>query len=309
LSKEQAMHIPNGFLTDPVCAATTLASAAALGYGIARLRRDEFASSAPLMAATGAGIFAAQMVNFPIDGATSGHVIGAALAAIALGPWRGMLTMTIVLAVQSLVFGDGGLAVLGANVLNMAVVSTLVSWGVYQFTTRRLGGMPGQLAGAGAAAFASVLAAAVACSAELAISGTFAAGEVLSAMLSVHLVIALCEGLITVSIVAAAMAISAQPRLASPRNLAIVGIAAAIAVAALLAPLASSSPDGLERVAENLNFAALAVDTFAIVPEYELPGVSSPLMAVALAGVFGVAIVAVASYAIGRTATVRVRKQ
>lgn len=302
------MHIPNGFLTDPVCAATTLASAGAIGYGLVRLHRDELAASAPLMAATGAGIFAAQMVNFPIDGATSGHAIGAALAAIALGPWRGMLTMMIVLAVQCLVFGDGGLAVLGANVLNMAVVATLVSWGVYQFTTRRLSGMPGKLAGAGAAAFASVLAAAVACSAELAISGTYAAGDVLSAMLGVHLVIALCEGLITVSIVAAVLALAAQPRLASPKNLAIVGIAAAIAVAALLAPLASSSPDGLEHVAENLNFASLAGDTFAIVPDYEVPGVSSPLLAVALAGMFGVTLVAMASYLLGRTATVRIRK-
>ena len=303
------MHIPNGFLTDPVCAFTTLASAGALGYGIAQLRRDRRPVDAGLMAATGAGIFAAQMVNFPIDGATSGHVIGAALAAIALGPWRGMLTMAIVLAVQCLVFGDGGLAVLGGNILNMAVVATLVSWGVYQFTTGRLGGLPGKLAGAGVAAFASVLAAATLCAAELAISGTYATSGVFSAMLSVHLVIALCEGLITVSVVAAANALAAQPRLASPKNLAIVGIAAAIAVAALLAPLASSSPDGLERVAENLNFAALASDTLAIVPEYEVPGVGSPLLAVALAGVFGVAIVAFASYAIGRTATVRVRKQ
>lgn len=303
------MHIPNGFLTDPVCAATTLASAGAVGYGILRLRSAGRPTEASLMAATGAGIFAAQMVNFPIDGATSGHVIGAALAAIALGPWRGMLTMAIVLAVQCLVFGDGGMAVLGANVLNMAVVATLVAWSVYQFVTRRLSGAPGKLAGAGAAAFASVMAAAVACSAELAIRGDFAAGEIFSAMLGVHLIIALCEGLITVSVVAAALAVAAQPRLASPRNLAILGLCAAIAVAGLLAPLASASPDGLERVAENLNFASLAGDTFAIVPDYEIPGVSSTLLAVALAGVFGVALVAFSSYAIGRTATARVRKQ
>jgi hypothetical protein len=86
-------------------------------------------------------------------------------------------------------------------------------------------------------------------------------------------------------------------------------MAAAISVAALLAPMASSSPDGLERVAENLRFATLAGDTFAVVPDYEVPGVGSPLLAVALAGIFGIAIVALAAYLLGRTATVRVRKQ
>src|SRR5690606_93676 len=105
-----------------------------------------------------------------------------------------------------------------------------------------------------------------------------------------------------------AVALARQPRLATPANLMILGLAAAIAVAGLLAPWASSSPDGLERVATDLNFAAQATDAFAIVPDYELPGIASPGVAVALAGVLGVLMVAAASYAIGRTAAVRVRK-
>ena len=266
------MHIPNGFLSDPVCTVSTLAAAGSIGYGIARMRRDQNVRGAALMGVTGAGIFAAQMVNFPVAGGTSGHVIGAALAAIALGPWRGMLTMAVVLAVQCLVFGDGGLRVLGANVLNMAVVATLVSWGAYQFTSRRVAGTPGKLLGAGTAAFASVLAAAALCSLELAASGTHAVGEVASAMLSVHLVIALCEAIITTAVVAAAIALASQPRLATPGSLVTVGLAAAIVVAGLLAPLASSHPDGLQRVAEDLNFAALATDSFAIVPDYTAQG-------------------------------------
>ena len=302
------MHIPNGFLTDPVCTVTTLASAGTIGYGFARIREVDSSRSGALMAATGAGIFAAQMVNFPIDGGTSGHVLGAAVAAIALGPWRGMLTMAIVLAVQCLVFGDGGLSVLGANVLNIAVVGTLVSWGVYQFTTRRVSGTPGKLLGAGAAAFGSVLAAAAVCSIELAASGTYAMNEVFSAMLSVHLLIALCEAIITTTVVAAGIALAAEQRLTSPRSVMTVGLALAIAVVGLLAPLASSSPDGLERVAADLNFAALATDSFALVPEYEAPGIAWPAAAVALAGALGVMLVFASSYTLGRTAKVRVPK-
>src|SRR5689334_5205213 len=102
------MHIPNGYLTDPVCAASTAASLAALGIGLAKVRNaDQKAPYGPaLMAATGGGIFAAQMLNVPVASGTSGHLIGAALAAILLGPWRGMLTMTVVLCVQCFVFGD-----------------------------------------------------------------------------------------------------------------------------------------------------------------------------------------------------------
>jgi cobalt/nickel transport system permease protein len=302
------MHIPNGFLSDPVCTVSTLASAAVIGYGFARAREADKARPAALMAATGAGIFAAQMANFPLDGGTSGHVIGAAIAAVALGPWRGMLTMAVVVAIQCLVFGDGGLSSLGANLLNMAVVATLVSWGVYQFTTKRVAGTPGKLLGAGAAAFASVLAAAAACSVELAVSGTYAMNDVFAAMINVHLLIALCEAIITTAVVAAAIALAAERRLASPRSVMIGGLAVAFAVAGLLAPLSSPSPDGLERVAEDLNFAGLAASSFAIVPDYETPGVAWPAAAVAIAGILGVMIVFGSSYTLGRTAKARVSK-
>jgi cobalt/nickel transport system permease protein len=303
------MHIPNGFLTDPVCAVSTLASAGAIGYGFARVRETDSSRSAAWMAATGAGIFAAQMVNFPVDGGTSGHVIGAALAAIALGPWRGMLTMAVVLAVQCFAFGDGGMMVLGANLLNMAVVATLVASGLYTLATRRVAGTPGKLLGAAVASAGSVMAAAVMCSIELAVSGTYALGNVLSAMLSVHLLIALCEAIVTTTVVAAAIALASERRVFSTRGVAIGGLALAVAVAGLLAPWASSLPDGLERVAEDLQFASLATDTFAIVPDYEVPGIAWPAVAVALAGIAGVLVVFASSYTVGRTAKVRVPKR
>lgn len=302
------MHTPDGFLTDPVCTVTALTAAGALGYAFARSRQADTVRSSALMAATGAGIFAAQMVNFPVDQGTSGHVIGAAVAAIALGPWRGMLTMAVVLAVQCFVFGDGGVRALGANVLNMGVVATLAAAFVYQFTTARVSGTRGKLAGAGLAAFGSVMAAAAFCATELAISGTYASGAVFSAMLSVHLMIALCEAVITVAVVAAALAL-ANERTLSPRSMAIGGLALAVVVAGILAPWASSLPDGLERVAEDLNFANLATTSWSALGDYEAPGISWPSLAVALAGILGVGFVFLSTYTVGRTAKVRVRKQ
>lgn len=311
------MHIPNGFLSDPVCTATTLASFTALGMGVARIRQTiDTPSSTPvpahssaLLAATGAGVFAAQMVNFPIGDGTSGHVVGAALAAILLGPWRGMLTMAVVLAVQCLVFGDGGLSTLGANVLNMAVVGTLSATGLNGFVRRRVLGTSGQLLGAALASFGSVLASATVCSLELAASGTYALGNVMSAMISVHVWIALGEAVATVAVLAALSTLRAENALRSGHRAIVASLAVAVAVAGLLAPWASSAPDGLERVAEDLHFASQAsMASWAFVPDYEAPGIAWPALAVALAGILGVAFVFVVSYTVDRTAKVRVRK-
>jgi cobalt/nickel transport system permease protein len=302
------MHIPNGFLTDPVCAVSTLASAGAIGYSFARAREAENSRSAALMAAMGAGIFAAQMVNFPVDGGTSGHVIGAALAAIVLGPWRGMLTMAVVLTVQCFAFGDGGISTLGANLLNMAVVATLVASFLYQATTRRLSGAGGRLLGAGLAAFGSLSAAAAMCSLELAASGTYGLSQVFTAMMGVHLVIGLCEAAMTMTIVAAGLAIVNEKRVLSTRSVIIGGLTLAVIVAGLLAPVASIRPDGLERVAGDLNFADLATSSWSLAPDYEAPLIAWPALAIAIAGIGGALFVFVATYTVGRTAKAWVRR-
>jgi cobalt/nickel transport system permease protein len=304
------MHIPNGFLTDPVCTVSTLTATAALSASFARVRQLDNSRSAPLMAATGAGIFAAQMVNFPIDGGTSGHVLGAALAAIVLGPWRGMLTMAVVLATQCFLFGDGGTSTLGANILNMAVVGTLAAAGLYALATRCVSGAKGQLLGACAATFGSVLAAASVCAVELAASGTYGLAEVFTAMVRVHAAIGLSEALATAALVGALIAIRSEGRSLSSRKLMVGSLALAVAVAGLLAPLASTAPDGLEKVAQDLNFANLGSDNlWAVAPDYVTPGIVWPALAVALAGVAGVAVVYVTAYTVGRTATVKVRKR
>lgn len=304
------MHIPNGFLSDPVCAATTLTSAAALGLGVARMRQSHDMRSSAMVAATGAGLFAAQMVNFPIGEGTSGHMLGAALAAILLGPWRGMLTMAVVLIVQCLAFGDGGLSALGANVLNMAVVGCLSASAIHGFVSGRLTGARGKLVGVAAAAFGSVLASAAMCSVELAASGTFGFASVLWAMLSVHAVIGLAEAALSVAVVAAVAAVAREGASVTKRRALAGALCAAVAVAGLLAPWASSAPDGLERVAEDLEFAGLAGDaSWSLVSDYAAPGITWPALAVALAGIAGVAFVFVSAYTADRAARVRVRKQ
>jgi cobalt/nickel transport system permease protein len=303
------MHIPNGFLTDPVCTFCTLVTAGTMGYGVTRIRETDGSRSAALMAATAGGIFAAQTVNFPIGSLTSAHVVGAALAAIVLGPWRGMLTMAVVLAAQAFLFGDGGIQTLGANMLNMAVVGTLVASLLYGFTTRRVAGSGGKLLGAGVAAFGSVLAAAAMAATELAASGTYAPVPLFASMMGVHLVIALCEVLITMAIVAAALALVAEKRVLSTRRVIIGGLALAVVLAGLAAPFASTRPDGLERVAADLNFANLATSSWAVAPDYEAPLVSWPALAVAIAGVGGALLVFASAYTVGRTAKVRVRKR
>jgi cobalt/nickel transport system permease protein len=155
----------------------------------------------PLMGVMGAFIFAAQMLNFPVAGGTSGHLIGAALATIMLGPWAGMLIMTSVLIVQALIFQDGGLVVLGANVLNMGVVACLVAALAFSGLKRLLSsGRWGLLASGFVAAWASVVAAAILCALELAISGIAVLAVVLPAMTLVHILIGIGEGLITVGV-------------------------------------------------------------------------------------------------------------
>jgi len=195
------MHIPDGFVDIPVAAATYVASGGSLAYAVRRTNEELGEKQVPLMGVMGAFIFAAQMLNFPVAGGTSGHLIGGALAAILLGPWAGMLIMASVLVVQALIFQDGGLVALGANVLNMGVVACLVGHYIFTWLKRLLGeGTQGVVISGFVAAWTSVVAAAIVCALELAISGTSALAVVLPAMTLVHVLIGVGEGLITVAV-------------------------------------------------------------------------------------------------------------
>jgi cobalt/nickel transport system permease protein len=197
------MHIPDGFVNIPVAAVTYVASGGSLAYAVRRTNEELGEKQVPLMGVMGAFIFAAQMLNFPVAGGTSGHLIGGALATILLGPWAGMLIVTSVLVVQALIFQDGGLVALGANVFNMGVVACLVGHYIFTGLKRLLGeSTRGTVISGFVAAWASVVAAAIVCALELAISGTSALAVALPAMTLVYVLIGIGEGLITVAVLA-----------------------------------------------------------------------------------------------------------
>jgi cobalt/nickel transport system permease protein len=200
------MHIPDGFLTPEVAGACAVPAACAIAYGLRRASRELDERQVPLLGVTGAFVFAAQMLNFPVAGGTSGHFLGAALAAILLGPWLAGLVLSVVLVVQAFVFADGGITALGANVFNMGVVGGLVVGGLMLAAQRVLPkNRAALLAVAGAGAWLAVVAGAVACSVELAISGTVPLGTVLPVMLGVHMLIGAGEAVITVAAVSAVL--------------------------------------------------------------------------------------------------------
>ncbi len=285
--EQAAMHIPDGFLSLPVVLVGWLLSAIAIGYAVRQTNAQLQERQVPLMGVLAAFIFAGQMINFQVAGGTSGHLIGGALATILLGPWAAMLIMTAVVSVQALFFQDGGLIALGANLLFMAVIAPLVSHVVYQ-ALRRLH----QWLAAGLAAWASVVTAAVGVAIALALSGTVAVGIVLPAMATVHALIGIGEALITVGALAAIAATRAdlilwQPATTGNSRWPLVGLAIALVVA-LLSPLASSSPDGLERVAMDLGFLDRAMGPlYQVIPDYMFPGIPHPVLATILAGIVG----------------------
>ncbi len=195
------MHIPDGFLNTATLAVTWAASAGSVAVATRRVNQTLTERQVPLMGVSAAFIFAAQMMNFTVAGGTSGHLLGGALAAILLGPWAGTLVIASVLAVQALLFQDGGLLALGANTLNMAVVGVWSGWLIYAGLKRLLGEKGWAVIARGfVAGWMSVLLAALLASVELGLSGASPWGVVLPAMGGVHALIGVGEGLITVAV-------------------------------------------------------------------------------------------------------------
>jgi cobalt/nickel transport system permease protein len=201
------MHIPDGFLSMPVAVSGIAIASATVGYAVKATNKKLGEKQIPMMGVLAAFIFAAQMLNFPVVGGTSGHFVGAALAAILLGPWAGVLIMTCVLLVQCLVFQDGGLLALGANIVNMGVVGCLLGYYAYRGVALLAGNRRALvLTAAGIAGWMSTVAAAVFCALELGISGTVPLRVALPAMAGVHALIGIGEGLITAAVLALVMA-------------------------------------------------------------------------------------------------------
>lgn len=290
------MHIPASMLHGTVCPVTAAVTIGGLGVATYLAQKSEEQPSVAKFSAVSALIFALQMLNFPIQNGTSGHLLGGVLAVSLLGIPFGVLSMAIVLAVQCIFFGDGGLNALGANILNMALLGAgVVGW-------------IGQ-AGKGLAihksvkmllmCWLSVMLAAFACSVEVAIAGTVSFSKVLPAMLSVHAIIGLGEGALTCLLIYSVFSASWFAKL-NEKVVAMATLGMAV-VAASLSPFASNFPDGLEWVSEKLsfiNFSGAAMP--GLFPDYQIPGIAYDGISTMMAGITGVAIVYLLSMVVGR---------
>ena len=298
-----ALHIPDGFLSLVVSLVCWAITAVLLAMAVSRTNKALGEKQVPLMGIMAAFIFAAQMLNFPVAGGTSGHLLGGALAAIVLGPWAAMLVMTAVIAVQALLFQDGGLLVMGANILNMGLITAAIGYGLYRGVMS--GSRATKLTVAGIAAWLSVMAGALATSLQLWLSGTSDLQTVVIAMLSVHALIGIGEALITVA--ALAFIFRTRPDLLDEtsasarggRGWVAAGVVISLAVV-LLSPLASAFPDGLNRVAEDLGFIQTAQSGSGPLAGYSVPFLADASLSKIAAGVIGALVVLAVALIAGR---------
>lgn len=199
------MHIPDGFLSLQVCALTYAVTVAFWVFGFRGMRRAFDERHVPLLSLFTAMFFAAQMMNYPIIGGTTAHLLGGPVLALLLGPYAGLVSMTVIILLQALIFGDGGLSTLGANVLNMGIVGVFIPYLTYTIFAKATGSKRGLYAGAFLGAFLGDLLAAVSAGFELGLSvPVFQYGIQLAvaAMAAHHSIIGIAEGVVTSTILA-----------------------------------------------------------------------------------------------------------
>lgn len=288
------MHVPDGFLNPGIAALCWALAFMSIGLAVRNARQTFDERLVPLAGVMAAFIFAGQMINFPVLGGTSGHLIGASLASIALGPWLGILVMTAVISLQGLLFQDGGLLVMGANVLAMGVIPTLVTYGLYRLVLRR--DWRTKLMAVAGLAWLSVMSAALFVAMLLGFSSTSSFRMVVPAMLGVHALIGVGEALITVA--ALSFVVRTRPQLlaesaeAGGRGWVVGGVLVTLLVV-LLSPLASRFPDGLEWVAGEQGFLNTALQApYRILPNYTIPFLGDTALSTIVAGIVGTLLVA-----------------
>ncbi|MFJ2897503.1 energy-coupling factor ABC transporter permease [Streptomyces sp. NPDC087218] len=322
------MHVPDGFINAPVSAVTGVVAAGAVAVGLRGARRELDERTAPLAGLVAAFIFAVQMLNFPVAAGTSGHLLGGALAAILVGPYTGVLCISVVLLMQGVLFADGGLTALGVNVLVMGVVTVVVAYALFRGL---LGLLPRTRRSVTAASFVAALVSvpAAACAFTLIywIGGTtdIAIGKVFTAMVGVHTLIGIGEAVITGLTVGAVIAVrpdlvhgargltaplklridgelvdapAARPAAApattrSPRALWATGLVTALVLAGFVSFYASSNPDGLEKVAADKGIDEKVEEHAAKdspLADYGVKDVSDARISGGLAGVIGVGV-------------------
>ena len=279
-----------------------------IGFALRQTRDQLGERQIPLLGIMAAFIFAAQAINFPVAGGTSGHLLGGALAAIVLGPWAAVLVMTAVIGLQGLLFQDGGLLARGWNIMNMGVLTAFTGYLVYNLIKRVAGQSSTGLIIAGiVGAWLSVEVGAIATALQLAVSGTSPLNISLPAMVGVHALIGIGEALITVG--ALTLIASTRADLLEQGRKAGGALSAAWVTGGLLIALvvavfsfaASGSPDGLERVADNHGFLSRAMDPFyTILPDYTIPFVANETLSGILAVVLGTLLVFGIAILVGR---------
>ena len=296
------MHLPDGFLAPQLALALWAATALIVGISLRRLAASRDASGAAgrpiLMGLVGAFIFAAQMFNFPVAAGTSGHLLGGVLAGYLLGPWAGTIVMTTVIGVQALLFQDGGLLALGANIFNMGIIGTLGGTLIARALALALGGgRSARIAAAGVAGWLSVMAGAGITALQLGLSGTTDISVGLPAMLGVHVFIGVGEALITVAALTfiattAPDLLSAEPtvRTSLARRVG-AGAIATVVVITLATLFASADPDGLSSVAQALGFSHVEAGApFNLFAGYAIPGLDGTASTI-VAALIGAALI------------------
>lgn len=300
------MHIPDGMLSNTVVAITDVGALGGIAYGTFWIKKYFNQKKIVLMAVLGALIFALQMLNFPVAGGTSGHFAGGALAGIILGPWPAMIVVTAVLLVQSLLFSDGGILALGANVINMAIIAPFVGYIVFVLFNRIKASKTMRIAGAAVGAWLASLIAACAAGIEIWMSGHAAFGIIISAMAGWHALIGIGEGLITAGIVAYLIAVrpdlidaikhpNSQESARKPITSVLITLGIFALVSASLSFLASSSPDGLEfvyfesKIGKPFTESSL-LGKGSIFADYGVRGISNDAIAGAIAGIVGLTV-------------------
>ena len=296
------MHIPDMMLQGAVCPVTAAVASLGLAGAAYAAYNSKVKPAASFFAGVTALIFAVQMANFPIHPGTSGHILGAALAVALLGSAFGIMAMALVVIAQCFVFADGGVSVLGANLLNMALLASLPAILVREcFTSASF-----QKTAYFGAAFVSTLIAAAACAVQLAAAGVAPLQSVLPAMLSVHVLIGLAEAGLTVAALIVSAYVAAK---VAPQRAWIVPFGLAAVVAVVISPFASGLPDGLESVAGALCCTCahghcvmhMSASLFAApLAGYAVSAVSSEIFSTAFAGFIGVTLLFAVAYGTGR---------
>ena len=294
------MHVPDGFINIQVSAATGLLSFGTLWAYIRSAKTliaDKFIALTGMMSAL---IFVLQMINFPIAAGTSGHLLGGALAVIVLGPRLGLICLSVVVIIQSLLFADGGLSALGVNVLNMAIVTCATGWVIVKYWLKFIGkNKTSIIAASVVSGIITVVFSSIAFTLEYAIGGTISipVSSVLVAMISTHFLIGIGEGIITALIVG--LLVRVRPDLvyaydrndSNTTNVSLYGLfIVLILLLTLITPFASSSPDGLESVAENFGFQETD-GVVLLLEDYGINAINNNFISTVLSGLLGVIVI------------------